>query len=71
MQYRALTEALKDLLNNLGSGLDNPVGKQSKSVDDKIYKTNSAQNSRYLEDLVIRIRKTLVLLLVSPIGKGG
>ena len=44
-QFRALTEALKDSLNNLGSALDNCVGKLSKSFDKKIEKLNSAHTS--------------------------
>ena len=51
MQFRALKEAVKDSLKNLGFALDSSLGKFSKSVDDKIYKLNTAQNSRQPEDL--------------------
>ena len=50
-QFRALTEALKDSLNNLGFALDNSVSKLSKSIDEKIDKLNSTHNSRQPEDL--------------------
>ena len=36
LQFRALTEALKDSLNNLGSLLDNSVSKLFKFFDKKI-----------------------------------
>ena len=51
MQFRALTEALKDSLNNLGFALDNSVSKLSKSIDEKIDKLNSNHNSGQPEDL--------------------
>ena len=51
MQFRALTEALKDSLNNLGFALDNSVSKLSKSIDEKIDKLNSKHNSGQPEDL--------------------
>ena len=51
MQFRALTEALKDSLNNLGFAWDNSVSKLSKSVDEKIDKLNSTHNSGQPEDL--------------------
>ena len=35
-QFRALTEVLKDSLNNLGFALDNSVSKLSKFIDKKI-----------------------------------
>ena len=50
-QFRALTEALKDSLNNLGFALDNSVSKLSKSIDEKINKLNSTHNSGQPEDL--------------------
>ena len=50
-QFRALTEALKDSLNNLGFALDNSVSKLSKSIDKKIDKLNSVYTSGQLEDL--------------------
>ena len=50
-QFRALTEALKDSLNNLGSALVNSVSKLSKSIDKKIDKLNSVHTSRLSEDL--------------------
>ena len=50
-QFRALTEALKDSLNNLGSALDNSVSKLSKSTDKKIDKLNSTHTGRQLENL--------------------
>ena len=50
-QFRALTEALKDSLNNLGSALDNSVSKLSTSIDEKIDKLNSTYTSRQPEDL--------------------
>ena len=50
MQFRVLTEALKDSLNNLGFALDNFVSKLSKSIDEKIDKLNSKHNSGQLED---------------------
>ena len=37
-QFRALTEALKDSLNNFGSALDNSVSKLYQSIDEKIDK---------------------------------
>ena len=51
MQFRVLTEALKDSLNNLGFALDNSVSKLSKSIDEKIEKLNSKHNSGQPEDL--------------------
>ena len=50
-QFRVLTEALKDSLNNLGFSLDNSVSKLSKSTDQKIDKLNSTHNSWQPEDL--------------------
>ena len=50
-QFRVLTEALKDSLNNLGSALDNSVSKLSTSTDEKIDKLNSTYTSRQPEDL--------------------
>ena len=50
-QFRALTEALKDFLNNLGFALGNSVSKRSKSIEEKIDKLNSIHNSGQLEDL--------------------
>ena len=51
LQFRALTRALKDSLNNLGFALDNSVSKLSKSIDEKIDKLNSTHNSGQPEDL--------------------
>ena len=50
-QFRALTEALKDSLNNLGFVLDNSVSKLSKSIDKKIDKLNSTHTSGQPDDL--------------------
>ena len=50
-QFRVLTEALKDSVNNLGFALDNSVSKLSKSIDEKIEKLNSKHNSGQPEDL--------------------
>ena len=50
-QFRALTEVLKDFLNNLGFALGNSVSKRSKSIEEKIDKLNSIHNSGQLEDL--------------------
>ena len=50
-QFRMLTEALKDSLNNLGFALGYSVGKLSKSIDEKIDKLNSTHNSGQPEDL--------------------
>ena len=44
-QFRVVTEALKDSLNNLGFALDNSVSKLSKSIDEKIDKLNSKHDS--------------------------
>ena len=49
-QFRALTEALKDSLNNLGFALDNSVSKLPKSIDEKIDKLSITHNSGQLED---------------------
>ena len=49
-QFKALIEALKDSLNNLGFALDNSVNKLSKPID-KIDKLNSTHNSGQPEDL--------------------
>ena len=49
-QFRVLTEALKDSLNNLGFALDNSISKLSKSTD-KIDKLNSTHTGRQLADL--------------------
>ena len=51
MQFRALTEALKDSLNNLGFALDNSVNKLSKPIDKRIDKLNSTHNGGQPEDL--------------------
>ena len=51
LQFGALTEALKDSLNNLGYALDNSVSKLSKSIDKKINKLNSIHTSGQPEDL--------------------
>ena len=51
IEFRALTEALTDSLNNLGSAEDNFVVRLSKSIDDKIDKLISGQNSRQPENL--------------------
>ena len=51
LQFRALTEALKDSLNKLGSALDNSISDTSKSIDEKIDKLNSAHTSGKPEDL--------------------
>ena len=48
-QFRALTVALKDFLNNLGSALDNSVSKlfdKVKSIDKKLDKLNSTYTTR-------------------------
>ena len=49
-QFRVLTEALKDSLNNLGFAQDNFISKLSKSID-KIDKLNSTHTGRQLADL--------------------
>ena len=49
-QFRALTEALKDSLNNLDFALVNSVSKLSKSIDEKIDKLNSTHVSGQPED---------------------
>ena len=49
-QFRALTEALKDSLNNLGFALDNSVSKLPKSIDEKIDKLSITHKSGQLED---------------------
>ena len=49
-QFRALTEALKDSLNNLGFALDKSVSKLPKSIDEKIDKLSITHNSGQLED---------------------
>ena len=51
MQFRVLTKALQDSLNNLRFALDNSVSKFSKSIDEKIEKLNSKHNSGQPEDL--------------------
>ena len=51
MQFRALIEALKDSLNNLGFALDSSVSKLSKSIDERIDRLNSIYNSGEPEDL--------------------
>ena len=48
-QFRALTEALKDSLNNLGFALDKSVSKLPKSIDEKIDKLSITHNSGQLE----------------------
>ena len=50
-QFRALTEALKDYLNNLCSALGNSVSKLSRSIDEKLDKLNSVHTGGQLEDL--------------------
>ena len=50
-QFRALTEVLKDSLNNFGFALDNSVSKLSKSIDEEIDKLNSTHTSGQPEDL--------------------
>ena len=50
-QFRALTEVLKDSLNNFGFALDNYVSKLSKSIDEEIDKLNSTHTSGQPEDL--------------------
>ena len=50
-QFRALTEALKDYLDNLGFAFHNSVSKLSKSIDKKTYKLNSTHTSGQLKDL--------------------
>lgn len=69
MQFRALKVALKDSLKNLGFALDSSVGKFSESVDDKIYKLNTTQNSRQPEDLN-RDRQGPGTSASDPMGKG-
>ena len=49
-QFRALTESLKDYLNNLGFALGNSVSKLSKSMNEKIDKLNSVHTSGQPED---------------------
>ena len=67
-QFRALTEALKDSLNNLGSVLDSFVSKLSKSYNDKIDKLNSAHTNGQLGDLN-RERQEAVTPCSDPKGK--
>ena len=67
-QFRALTETLKDSLNDLGSALG--LGKLSKSIDEEIDKLNSTHTSRQLEDLN-RERLRLILPPVTLVGNGG
>ena len=50
LQFRALTESLKDYLNNLGFALGNSVSKLSKSMNEKIDKLNSVHTSGQPED---------------------
>ena len=50
-KFRALTEALKDSLHNLGFALESSVSKLSKSIDEKIDKLNSIHNRGQPEDL--------------------
>ena len=50
-QFRALTEALEESLNNLSSALDNSISKLFKSIDKKMDKLNSTHTSRQAEDL--------------------
>ena len=50
MQFRALTEALKDSLNNLDFALGNSIGKLSESFDGKIEKLNRLKISRQPKD---------------------
>ena len=49
LQFKVLTVALKDSINNLGSTLDNSVSKLFKSIDKKIGKLNSVHTSAQLE----------------------
>ena len=50
MQFRALTEALKDSLNNLDFALGNSIGKLSESFDGKIEKLSRLKISRQPKD---------------------
>ena len=50
-QFRALTEALKDSLNNLGFALVNSVSKLPQSLDKRIGKLNNTHNSGQPDDL--------------------
>ena len=70
LQFRALTEALKDSLNNLGSALDNSVNKLSKSIDKKIDKLNNLHTGGQPKDLTGK-GKRLVLPPVISMEKGG
>ena len=60
-QFRALTEALKDSLNNVRSALDNSVSKLSKSIDEKIDKLNSNFSSGQPEHLNRKRQETYIL----------
>ena len=70
LQFRVLTEALKDSLNNLGSALDNSVSKLSKSIVKKINKLNSIHTSGSQKTFTGK-GKRLVLLPVISIEKVG
>ena len=50
MQFRALTEALKNSLNNLDFALGNSIGKLSESFDGKIEKLSRLKISRQPKD---------------------
>lgn len=65
MQFRALKEALKDSLKNLGFALDSSVGKFSKSVDDKICKLKILLKIVDSLRTLIGIGKVLVLAPVT------
>ena len=67
-QFRALTEALKDSLNNLGFSLDNSISKLSTSVDEKIDKLNSTHTGEQPQE---HNRERLTFSPVILIEKGG
>ena len=69
-QFRALTEALKDSLNNLGSALDNSVSKLSKSFDEKTEKLSSAHTNGQPKD-INREREETGTPSSDPNGKRG
>ena len=58
LEKQALTEGLKDSLNNLGFALDNSVSKLSKSFDEKIDKLNNAHTSGPPEYLITERQET-------------
>ena len=70
LQFRALTEALKDSLSNLGSALDNSGNKLSKSIDKEIDKINNLHTGGQPKDLTGK-GKRLVLPPVISMEKGG